>query len=143
MKYYRRTDQNKPMSDWGHAMFTTDPGRIESYGKHLWSFDTGTPIGDLAETIIDRWNLDRANGFPGAFGNLDEEMVNYWMEFDGEAVYYELDPEDIVTSAAGWDSELVVWVWDRVLENNDILIVILNNGAVVFDESAIKKEDRQ
>lgn len=46
---------------------------------------------------------------------------------------------DVVNNAGGWDSDLVVWIWERVLEPKGIVSVILENGAIVFDKSLIKK----
>lgn len=139
--YYRFTKRNKPLSDWGHAMFATDRTKVEGYGPHGWTFDDSKAVyvGDLKEDIINAWNEDREKGFSGYFGSgLTKQAEEYWKEIEGEEIYEQFNPKDIVNSAEAWDSDLVQWIWERILEPRGIMAVTTRDGAVVFDENQIK-----
>lgn len=127
---YRRTHTQKPMSRSGHAMFTKDADRIGSYGAHLWGFDEtqATNIEDLKGAIIDAW---------------EEEMESEESDYDlpkisGEEAYTCFDPSDIVMSAEAYDDEDVnAWLWDTILDPEEIMAVCGDDWAVVYDEELI------
>ena len=141
--YYRCTNKNTPMSDWGHAMFCDDIYKISHYGENLYTYDgtNGIHIKDL-EGIIkstwlqcqsdDDWTLAEANGAD----------MDYYKNLSADEICKLLNPTDIVDTAAAWDSELCTWFWFYIAEPNGIPAVITNNGAIVWDESLIKKEDK-
>ena len=142
MLYYRYTDKNTPMSDWGHAMFVDDPYKTASYGDYCWTLDSKhcTPIENIRQLIIDTWEYDKKHGFSGDFYyNCD---CDYFAQFSGEEIYKMLNPADIVKSAEGWDSDLVVWFWERIAEPNDIMAVSTQDGAVCYDEKLIQRWEK-
>ena len=137
--YYRYTNQNTPISDWGHALFAENEEEVKHYGENKYTFNDKTKdIADLKDVIAKAWEEDRINGFNGDFGNMAD--IEHWQEFDGEEIANEFDPEDIVDAAQAWDTELVMWVWERILGPNGIYAVATYNGAVVFDEDIIEGE---
>src|SRR5690606_22061662 len=69
---------------------------------------------------------------------LTKQAEEYWKEIEGEEIYEQFNPKDIVDSAEAWDSDLVQWIWDRILEPRDIMAVTTRDGAVVFDDKLIK-----
>lgn len=131
--YYRFTGSMNPMSDWGHAMFSDDIDVVTSYGAFLHVFDgkLGISIEKLKRDIINQWEDDLKDGYI-------EDYYEYYSRFSGEEIYKTFNPRNIVDSAEGYDSELVEWLWDRVLEDMNIYAVITMDGAVVFDERLIK-----
>ena len=138
--YYRFTNKDSPMSDWGHAMFANDKYRVENYGKkgYGYSGEKATPISQLKDDIKKAWDEDIANGFSGDFGNgLADDSVYYGLK--GDDIYPQFNPSNIVDSAEAYDSDLVQWLYERVLEPRGIGAVSTKDGAIVFDESLIKK----
>lgn len=136
--YYRFTSRNKPMSDWGHAMFSDDINEVENYGEYGWTYNGngGVPIWDLRDEIIEAWEEDRKDGFYGDFGGGVSEGSFYY-QMDGEEAYEQFDPDDITDCAEGYDDSMVQWLWERILAPRNIDAVITSDGAVVFDESLI------
>lgn len=129
--YYRYSNSENPMSEWGHAMFVDNEFSSENYGSILYIYD-GTDaidIKDLHDIIVDEWNKTIEKGM---------EPIGFEV-IDPEDIFNEFDPEDIVMSAGAWDSELVTWFGDVILANYDIKAVITNDGAIVFDPSLIKR----
>lgn len=136
MLYYRGTLSNNPMSEWGHAMFV-DNFENSYCGRGCdWTFEgtLATPITELKEAIISAWNQYLEDGYFGGFINNDND---YYTTLTAEEVYNSFNPYDIVNSAEGYDDTLVTWLWEMVLEPNNIYAVTTNDGAVVFDESLI------
>lgn len=129
------------MSDWGHAMLSNDRDRVEHYGKTCYIYDgaNATHISTLYDLIVAAWQNDCENGFTGDFGGQCDE--NYWSSIDADEIYNSFNPNDIVDSAEAWDSELVMWIWNRILEPNNIDAVITQDGAIVFDANLLVKED--
>ena len=129
--YYRYSNSENPMSDWGHAMFVDDEFASENYGDILYTYDgsDSVDIEDLHDIIVDEWAkiVDKCL-----------EPIGF-EEIDAEDIYNEFNPEDIVMSAGAWDSELVTWFCDSILAKHDIKAVITNDGAVVFDPTLIKR----
>lgn len=134
---YRFYSSDDPMSRAGYAMFADEPDRVGSgYGgdeKRAFSVEESslTDISDIKEKIIEaRHNTDE---------NTPWELEDY--EDVSDDSFAELfDPEDIVDSAAAYDDEsLVSWLWNNVLEPNDIAGVKTNDGAVAFSPDIIKR----
>lgn len=128
MMYYRYSNSENPMSDWGHAMFVDDEFASENYGDILYTYDgtDSVDIEDLHDIFISEWNKGI---IPSGFD-----------EFDAEEIFNEFNPEDIVMSAGAWDnSELVTWFGDFILFKHDIRAILTNDGAIVFDPTLIKR----
>lgn len=134
---YRFYSSDDPMSRAGYAMFADEPDRVGSgYGgdeKRAFSVEESslTDISDIKEKIIEaRHNTDE---------NTPWELEDY--ENVSDDSFAELfDPEDIVDSAAAYDDEsLVSWLWNNVLEPNDIAGVKTSDGAVAFSPDIIKR----
>lgn len=134
---YRFYSSDDPMSRAGYAMFADEPDRAGSgYGgdeKRAFSVEESslTDISDIKEKIIEaRHNTDE---------NTPWELEDY--EDVSDDSFAELfDPEDIADSAAAYDDEsLVSWLWNNVLEPNDIAGVKTSDGAVAFSPDIIKR----
>lgn len=134
---YRFYNGEDPMSRAGYAMFSDDPDANGSAygGDHPKAFSvderTLTDISDITQKIIDARHIS------------DEKTP--WILEDYEGVSDEefaalFDPADIVDSAAAYDDEaLTSWLWDNVLEPNDIKGIKTSDGAVAFSPDIIKR----
>lgn len=134
---YRFYNDEDPMSRAGYAMFSDDPDANGSAygGDHPKAFSvdesTLTDISDITQKIIDARHIS------------DEKTP--WILEDYENVSDEefaalFDPADIVDSAAAYDDEaLTSWLWDNVLEPNDIKGIKTSDGAVAFSPDIIKR----
>lgn len=132
MMYYRYSNSENPMSDWGHAMFVDNEYASENYGDILYAYDgsNSVDIEDLHDIIVDEW----AKTVEKCLEPIGFE------ETDAEDIYNEFNPDDIVMSAGAWDSsELVNWFGETIIAKHDIKAVITNDGAIVFDPSLIKR----
>ncbi|HUV84286.1 MAG TPA: hypothetical protein VMV86_01170, partial [Methanosarcinales archaeon] len=148
-KYFRFTQKDEPMSNWGHAMFSDDISKVSSdgitsssYGDHGWSYDgkDAVHIDKLKSKIKKAWEHDIKNGFSGDFaGNTIGDDA--YQNMSWEEVYNSFNPDNIVDFADGYDNELNQWLWERIIEPNDIKAIKTSDGAVVFnnDDSIIKK----
>jgi len=146
MLYHRFTNSENPMSNWGHAMFSTNRSKVENYGKNEFTFkstkDNRRTIKSLKALIIKTWKYDQQNGFTGDFGNGCTDDYYYNVEendVDALSIYNSFDPSDIVDSANAWDSDLYQWFWERIAEPNGIMAVTTQDGAIVFDVELIKE----
>lgn len=132
-KYYRFSNSETPMSEYGHAMFSENEGSVSGYGENEYIYDgkNAVPIESLKDLIVKKWDEAIENGMePIGYENLT-----------GEEVYQEFDPSDIVMSAQAWDNgELLTWFYENVALENDITAVTTKDGAIVFDENLIKKK---
>ena len=134
---YRFYNGEDPMSRAGYAMFSDDPDANGSAygGDHPKAFSvdesTLTDISDITQKIIDARHIS------------DEKTP--WILEDYEGVSDEefaalFDPADIVDSAAAYDDEaLTSWLWDNILEPNDIKGIKTSDGAVAFSPDIIKR----
>ena len=141
MHYYRYRIDNMPvMSDWGYAMFAADREAVAGYGSTLYTYDghDAVSINDLRSAISEEWERCKKSGVWGVWAPEDGME-----ELDGRAVAEMFSPSDIVNSAEGWDNAIVQWLWEHVLEPRAVYAVTTPNGAVVFDEKMIKKEEEE
>ena len=129
--YHRYTDSNSPMSEWGHAMFASRPE--PSYGRNHYIYDGrgAVRIEELEQIVKDAWLACQESGDWG------EMYDDYYQSLSADEAFGSLNPTDIVSSAGGWDCDLMVWFWQFVAEPNGITAVLTNDGAIVFDESLI------
>lgn len=134
---YRFYNGEDPMSRAGYAMFSDDPDANGSAygGDHPKAFSvdesTLTDILDITQKIIDARHIS------------DEKTPWILEEYEGvsdEEFAALFDPADIVDSAAAYDDEtLTSWLWDNVLEPNDIKGIKTSDGAVAFSPDIIKR----
>ena len=134
---YRFYNGEDPMSRAGYAMFSDDPDANGSAygGDHPKAFSvdesTLTDISDITQKIIDARHIS------------DEKTPWILEEYEGvsdEEFAALFDPADIVDSAAAYDDEaLTSWLWDNVLEPNDIKGIKTSDGAVAFSPDIIKR----
>lgn len=133
---YRAYRNNNCLSSWGHAMFADDKQTIcNNYGREFRDPKWFTvekselvDIDDLKEAII------------AAFENREEGELDYWDDLDSEEFFAMYDPEDIVNSAEAYDNgELLEWLYESVIEPNDIAGIKTWDGAIVFDASIIRR----
>lgn len=142
IKLYRFSDTSEPMSDWGHAMFSDIEGRVEHYGENEFTVKESelASFEDIAELIDKAYEEDKADGFRmmRSFG-IDENIYNNKAEF-----IESFNPVDIVDSAEGYeDSAMNMWLYETVLEPNDIKGIRTQNGGVVYDESIIERAGKR
>lgn len=134
--FYRYTGRKNPMSDYGHAMFAEDQNSVGNgcYGSNLYLYNgtNGIVVSELEATIKTAWQECQEDE---DFGSLCDE---YFTSLSADEVYNSFNPDDIVNSADGYDSrELMTWLWEKVIEPNEIQAIITNDGAVVFDSALI------
>ena len=135
--YYRFYGSDDPMSRAGYAMFAKDVDEVGAgYGgrnKRAFSVrdEDLTPFSDIESKVIEaRHRTDE---------NSPWEIEDYSGMSDDEFAAM-FNPEDIVDSAYGYDSEeLTAWLWENVLDPNGIKGIETDNGAVVFDPSIISR----
>jgi len=113
--------------DW--MLFGSDWGDVAGYGPYMFvANDNGAvDASDLRQDIVDA--LTDAPEMADLAGTPEDVAT--------EAV-----PERIVDSAGMWDNpDLVMRVWDKVLEPREISKVRTPDGLIVFDPSQIKSAD--
>lgn len=133
--YYRYTHSKNPMSDYGHAMFAANRGRVEggTYGEYEHHYDgtDGVRIEDLYDLIREAW-ADEATRPADA----------YYASLTAEQVCACFTPEDIVDGADGFDSgEMLTWLWEQVCEPEGIMALLTPDGAIVFDRALIETQE--
>lgn len=132
MTYYRFSNSQNPMSEWGHAMFAENRDSVQHYGDNEYHFngEKGINIEDLHDLIVNAWEKTVEYGL---------EPIGF-EEMEAEEIYNEFNPDDIVMSAQAWDcTELLEWFCENVAIPNDIQAVVTNDGAIVFEEELIQE----
>lgn len=128
--YVRRTKNDNPMSDWGHAMFVEGtPDTLGAYGDVVHRFDgkNAMPISDLKEKMEAAYEK-----YPAFFSEYEDIE-------DFEDLYHWFDPDDIVDSAEAYDNaDFLEWLYTRVLSPNGIEAITTQQGAIVFDPDLIE-----
>lgn len=135
---YRRYPSDNPMSNWGHAMFSDDPYRIEQYGNHLFGvFLTDlVDVEDLKSQIAEAWEKSLASPFSMIHND------SYWEQFSGTEIAENFDPADIVESAEAWDNpELVRWFFEECDFWEGLQGIKTRDGAIVWDQDIIHEGD--
>ena len=148
--YHRYTSNpDKPMSDWYHAMFSDSVEKINYnsyYGCNAWVFvpnEKTAHVDDLMEQIKQAWEKELAlyeeRGF---YSHSDGNDIEYWLQegYDADTIAASFNPEKIVNSADAWDSELMIWFYNRIAKPNGLDAVITDDGAVVWNENLIKRD---
>lgn len=139
---YRYTNKDSPMSDYGHAMFVDDEYSSDGYGRegdYRYKVDQSrlTDISTLQEEIAEKLQEQYDNGM---LPREIEEIMDFGVS--AEQLAEEFNPDDIVMSAGAWDNgDLVQWFWDNIADPNDIYGIKTNDGAIVYDENMIERED--
>ena len=133
--YYRFSNSDDPMSDWGTAIFSDTRESVQHYGKNEFTFSgEATSASELEDVIARQWEKDKKAG--RLYESSDYDL-------SGRDVARSFNPRDVVDSAEGYDSNSVQWLWDRVLEPRNIRAVRTTNGVVVFDPKLIKRRARE
>jgi hypothetical protein len=140
--YYRFTNSDSPISDWGHAMFTKDLDAVSegAYGKNGYIYDgrDGVKIEDLRQIIIDTWNECKDND-DWSLTETNGWDMDYYKNLTAEEVYNTFNPINIVDTADAFDCELTGWFWFYIAEPYNVKAILTNDGAIVFDEALITK----
>ncbi|MCK9479866.1 MAG: hypothetical protein M0R40_10280, partial [Firmicutes bacterium] len=129
------------MSRSGYAMFAEGNlyNRGSMFGDRIALYDGKQSIKaeDLKPKIIDAWESYKNSD---AWENdLD---LHYLKDISAQEIADSFNPKDIINSAEAYDNEAVVaWLWEYVLEPNDIYAITTNDGAIVFDEDLITHKD--
>jgi len=134
-RYYRRTSSSSPLSkNIGHMMFVDSEDEINGYGKNLFYIDV-----DMKDSHV----ISAKKLIPKFIKVMNEDYEDVLNEYrvDAKSLSKELNPDRIVTSAEIWDNlDLVEIIWNEILEPNNILVVVTNDGCLVFDEDLVKKK---
>lgn len=129
MEYYRFTDKDTVMSDWGHAMFATDREMVaQCYGCHEYHYNghKAVAIETLYPVIAAEWETSKEFGL----------LPNGYEDVSADQICKAFNPDDIVMSAGAWDDgDLYQWFCDHIEAPYDISAVTTNDGAILFDES--------
>jgi len=130
--FVRRTRGNSPDNGIGHMMFVDEAKKesINSYGKNLWHFESSHVP---QESLVDASSSEFRKGAYRALRSEHDRAT-------ARALVDEANPERIVNSAGLWDDpSSVELVWNKYLEPKNVMAVITNDGAVVFDPSFVRK----
>ncbi len=153
--FYRYTSKNSPLSQWGHAMFADDKEKVVehySYGRKAWIFSPKATdsrvrnIEDLKEKTRIEWkktvDFYNENGYYKTVGGGEDLKDFIEMNLSFDEVFSYLNPTRIVDSAEGWDGDLGIWFYHAVAEPNDIMAIVTQDGAIVWDDDMIIRSSR-
>lgn len=139
--YYRRNRNPKsPMSEWGHALFVADDeDLVSSYGPYLWRYVPGTEaifiddvISELRKTIMKYIDL----GFHVISNDFELWLL---MGLDVDDILDMFVVDDIIYDANAYDNEVGISLMWETLERIGKSAVLLEDGAVVFDERRVER----
>lgn len=133
---YRFSSKKDPMSDWGHAMFADDRNAVSGiYGKN--EFHVGK--NDLADVKSIEGKIRSAWSKADLSRTMNATDARTFEGLSADEVVDQLvHVKDIVSSAKGYDSPLVSWLYEDVIEPMGLKGIKTPDGAVVFDPSIIK-----
>lgn len=128
--YYRYADEyNKINEMTGFAMFASDEGRVSGcYGSNKYTYDgrNAVNITEMHDRFCDVWE------------NCKDNAPEYMQELTPEEFFQAFNPEDIVDDAGAWDNDDFRRIFgDYIYEDEPA--IILDNGAIVFDENLIEE----
>lgn len=126
--YYRYADKNNKINEMtGFGMFAENEGCVSGcYGDTKYTYD-GTDavnINDLKDRFIEAWD------------DCKDCAPEYMQDLTGDEFFQCFNPQDIVDDAEAWDNPdfrrfFAEFIYD------DEKAIILENGAIVFDENLI------
>jgi hypothetical protein len=136
--YFRNTQGPKPFNDVPWAMFADDANAVAHYGKNRWQFDSAAlPSSEVMDAASPQAQREIARALLKDKGMLRELGAN------PKQLAREANPGNIVDSAGLWDNpDLAQAVWDNLLEPRGYRAVLTSNGAIVFDDSLIRRAAR-
>lgn len=140
MKTYRKTHTNNPMSDYGHAMFTDEFNKLsDGYGSICWQVDNTELINieSLMPQIKIAWINTCEVGY--YYRDINNDIQNMIDNCTLEQILNSFNPVNIVTSADAYDSLLVCWLYEYVIEPNNIYGIKTYDGAIVFNSEIIER----
>lgn len=128
--YYRYADENNKINGMtGFGMFTENEDRVSGcYGSKRYTYDgaDGVNIDDLKDRFIRAWD------------ECKDCAPDYMQELTGEEFFESFNPEDIVDDAGAWDNDDFRRFFNDFIYDDESAI-ILDNGAIVFDENLISE----
>lgn len=138
MLYYRYTDKNNPMSDWGHAIFAANQDKVINYGNNGYTLDGSITVDiyDLKELIISEFtDWQEANK-----ENNWDDIYYFAHKITPEKFFKSFAPADIVSCAEAYDHDFyITWLWENICLPYNIMAIHTPDGAVCFNESIINK----
>jgi len=149
---YRFTNSknNSPMSRAGYAMFADNIEDIAySYGRQAYRVEKEKLVSvEHVQNLLKEYieNLREQEESEGI--EEDSDFINNIRNDAGEIdlekaenIIKELNPDDIVNSAELYDNEeYVSWLWENILEPNNIWGIKTEDGAIVFDADLIEED---
>lgn len=129
MTYYRYTNEESAISNYtGFGMFTINEERVSGYyGENRFTYDgtNGININELHDRFV------------GAWEECKDCAPDYMQNLTGEEFFQAFNPEDIVDDAGAWDNDdFRRFFCDYIYDGEPA--IILDNGAIVFDEYLVK-----
>lgn len=136
MTYYRFTNSDNVLSDWGHAMFAADEDMVSGYGvnEYVYSGSDSIDITALYPAIAREWEKSADYGL----------LPDGYEDMDAVSACRMFNPSDIVMSAEAWDNaDLLTWFCEHIAIPQDIKAVITDDGAILFDTALAVLADQQ
>jgi hypothetical protein len=139
--YYRTVKKsNSPMSDWGHAMFSDHIDPWQGEPNYTYDGSQAVNVLDLSDEIKAKWNQCLEDGYFGDSIDPNAEAAMLGVSADDAADQFA--PKDIISSAQAFDdADWTTWFCENIVEPNGIKAVLTPDGAIVFDESLIKRRN--
>lgn len=132
-QYHRYTRGKSADTGPGYMMFSNDQTRVENaYGKNHHTTN---------EFDFDKDEIANSEDLVGEIESALNEETDVLEDLGATAseLAAEASPDDIVDSAGLWDNQdLVMKVWEKVLEPRGIKAVKTPDGLIVFDPKKIK-----
>lgn len=128
--YYRYADEyNKINEMTGFGMFAKNERRVSNcYGENKYVYDgkNSVNIEKLKDRFIEAWE------------ECSDCAPDYMQGLTGEEFFDCFNPDDIVEDAGAWDNDDFRRFFIEHIYNDEAAI-ILNDGAIVFDENLIEE----
>lgn len=136
-KYVYRFKDGKVGEDF--TQWADNPVDVSHYGKNMYRF----PLSELADfdsfaSVTKKKVID---GYEK--GTLPADLEDFVEKYGVDEYIDSLRPEDIVETAGGWDWNGIgiEWLYENVIEKNNIKGIKTPNGGVVFDTSIVEKKE--
>ena len=132
MMYYRYSNADTAISNYtGFGMFSRNENRVSAcYGQNRFTYDgsDGIEIEAMKERFVDAWE------------NFSDCAPDYMQQMTADEFFQAFNPTDIVEDAEAWDnSDFRRFFCDYIY--NDESAILLDDGAIVFDEALTKKSE--
>lgn len=126
--YFRYANKNNKINPiTGFAMFSNNENRVsECYGDIKYTYDgtDGVKIEDMKNRFYEAWEDCKYNA------------PEYMWNLTADEFFNAFNPSDIVNDAEAWDNDDFRRFFSEFVYDDEVAI-ILDNGAIVFDDKYI------